>query len=339
MEKSTIYILSDGCYPTEDLYFRGAVSARIKKKGMGREKYINCKQTHPDFLKSRLCENDVIIIFRTLPPAWALSMPEFHEQAHKIVYVVDDDLRAAARTEALPQNYRERIGHFSEHYHRVILDHSHLLVVSSRYLAGQYVDYNPLLLPPSLLINKQKCSDSNARKKWICYHATRSHEKDLEFIAPALRKILVSPNAGFESLIGDSTPRDLSSRPNVIVRQPKSWRGFKLFQRICTRHIGLAPLLDSPYNRGKSHIKFLDIAAVGAVGIYSNREPYSDIVIHGDNGFLANDDPDEWFHYINLLISNPKLMSDMAFNARETAYKIGHPRRAYRFWRQLLDKN
>ncbi|MFX4228211.1 MAG: hypothetical protein ACFHHU_10110 [Porticoccaceae bacterium] len=339
MEKSTIYLLSDGCYPTEDLYFRGVVSARLKKKGTRREKYLNCKKTHPDFLKARLRENDIIIIFRTLPPAWALSMPAFHEQAQKIVYVLDDDLRAAASTASLPQSYRERIGHFAEHYHRLILDHSHLLVVSSRHLAGQYADYNPLLLPPSLLINRQKSSDPNARKKWICYHATRSHEKDLEFVAPALRKILTNPNVGFESLIGDSTPKDLCARSNVIARNPKSWRGFQLFQRICTRHIRLAPLLDSPYNRGKSHIKFLDIAAVGAVGIYSNREPYSDVVIHGENGFLANDDPDEWFHYLNYLISNPKVGSKMARNARETAYEIGHPRRAYRFWRQLLDKN
>ncbi len=336
MQQRTIYLLSDGCYPTEDLYFRGIISTRLRQKGIGREKYINCKQTHPDYLRARLSDNDVIIIFRTLPAIWALSLPELYEQAYKTIYVLDDDLRVAASTDSLPEAYRDRIGYFAEHYHRMLLDHSNKLVVSSRYLAGQYADYSPALLPPSLLINKNKSCDPNAKKKWICYHATRSHEKDLQFVAPALEKILSRPNTAFESLIGDSTPRSLSIRSNVIARSPKSWRSFQLFQRLCVRHIGLAPLLDTPYNLGKSHIKFLDIAAVGGVGIFSNRSPYSDVVEHGENGLLANDDHDEWYQHLDYLLANPKIAADMAFNARQTAFKIGHPGRAYRFWRQLL---
>jgi hypothetical protein len=338
MASKNIYLLSDGCYPTEDLYFRGIVSARLKKSKVGNTKYINCKQTHPDYLKARLSKNDIIIFFRTLPPIWALSLPELYEQALKTIYVLDDDLRVAANTPSLPENYRERIGHFAEHYHRLLLDYNDALVVSSKYLAGQYADYAPSLMPPSLLINKQKSSDPNAKKKWICYHATRSHQRDLEFVTPALKKVLTSPNVAFESLIGGSTPEDLSVYPNVTCRNPKSWRRFQRFQRVCIRHIGIAPLLDTPYNLGKSHIKFLDIAAVGAVGIFSNRPPYSDVVVHGENGLLANDDQDEWFNHLNYLIAKPKEAAEMAFNARTTAHEIGHPRRAYRFWRQLLDE-
>jgi len=339
MASKNIYLLSDGCYPTEDLYFRGVISSRLKKNKIGSSKYINCKQTHPDYLKSRLSKNDIIIIFRTLPPIWALSMPEIYEQAGKTIYVLDDDLRVAANTPSLPENYRERIGHFAEHYHRLLLDYSDALVVSSKYLAEQYADYSPRLLHPSLLINQEKSSDPNAKKLWVCYHATSSHQADLEFVTPALKKTLANPNVAFESLIGNSTPDDLSAYPNVISRSPKSWRGFQRFQRACIRHIGIAPLLDTPYNLGKSHIKFLDIAAVGAVGIFSNRPPYSDVVVNGENGLLANDDPDEWHHHLNHLISNPKKAAEMAFNARKTAFKIGHPRQSYRFWRQLLSEN
>jgi tetratricopeptide (TPR) repeat protein len=53
-----------------------------------------------------------------------------------------------------------------------------------------------------------------------------------------------------------------------------------------TLDIGLAPLLPSDYNRGRSDVKFLEYAASGVAGIYADLEPYRDSVRHGETGLL-----------------------------------------------------
>jgi len=96
----------------------------------------------------------------------------------------------------------------------------------------------------------------------------------------------------------------------------------------------LAPLFDTPYNNGKSWIKFLDAAAVGAVGIYSNRAPYTEIVDHGVNGLLANDNPEDWQYCLSYLLENPDKARTMAKNALQTAQAKGNYKWSYRFWCQ-----
>jgi tetratricopeptide (TPR) repeat protein len=50
--------------------------------------------------------------------------------------------------------------------------------------------------------------------------------------------------------------------------------------------VGLAPLLPSDYNRGRSDVKFLEYAARGVAGVYADLEPYRGSVEHGRTGLL-----------------------------------------------------
>ena len=52
--------------------------------------------------------------------------------------------------------------------------------------------------------------------------------------------------------------------------------------------VGLAPLLPSGYNRGRSDVKFLEYASQGVVGIYWDLEPYRQSVVDGRDGFLVS---------------------------------------------------
>lgn len=50
--------------------------------------------------------------------------------------------------------------------------------------------------------------------------------------------------------------------------------------------IGLAPLLPTGYNRGRSDVKFLEYASQGVPGIYADLEPYRDTIQPGELGLL-----------------------------------------------------
>lgn len=51
--------------------------------------------------------------------------------------------------------------------------------------------------------------------------------------------------------------------------------------------VGLAPLLPTDYNRGRSDVKFLEYASAGVVGVYSDLAPYRDSVLDGHTGLLC----------------------------------------------------
>ena len=79
--------------------------------------------------------------------------------------------------------------------------------------------------------------------------------------------------------------------------------------------IGLAPLQDTPFNRAKSDIKYLEYSATGAATIASPLAPYA-ASVHEDRGMLVRDNtPDAWSAAIGRLVDDPPLQQRLASNA------------------------
>ena len=79
--------------------------------------------------------------------------------------------------------------------------------------------------------------------------------------------------------------------------------------------IGFAPLIGSEMSKSKYYNKFLEYTMQGICGIYSNNLPYITIVKDGQNGLLANDDPQDWFDKICKIIDNIELRKNCVGNA------------------------
>jgi glycosyltransferase involved in cell wall biosynthesis len=82
--------------------------------------------------------------------------------------------------------------------------------------------------------------------------------------------------------------------------------------------IGLAPLLDEPFNRAKSELHWLEYAMAGAPTIVSGMEgpgPY-DVVRSGVDGLVASS-PSDWERHLRSLASSPDLRLEIATRARE----------------------
>lgn len=85
--------------------------------------------------------------------------------------------------------------------------------------------------------------------------------------------------------------------------------------------IGLAPLKNEIFNRGKSWLKALEYMACGVVPIASAwHGDYSRLIEHGVNGFLAKK-KSEWREYIQMLVDDHDLRDRMRLAARKTARK------------------
>lgn len=94
--------------------------------------------------------------------------------------------------------------------------------------------------------------------------------------------------------------------------------------------IGIMPLEDNEYNRGKCGFKALQYMAVGIPVVCSPVGVNKDIVKEGVNGFFAAT-PDEWMKKLNELINNPFLREKMGEHGRKLveanySYDATYPR-------------
>jgi Flp pilus assembly protein TadD len=84
--------------------------------------------------------------------------------------------------------------------------------------------------------------------------------------------------------------------------------------------VGIAPLLPTRYNRGRSDVKFLEYASCGVSGIYQNLEPYCNIVKDCETGLFFNN-PEELIKQLDRLYQDTKLRAHIRDQAYDFASK------------------
>ena len=98
----------------------------------------------------------------------------------------------------------------------------------------------------------------------------------------------------------------------------------------------LAPLAETPFNRGRSLTKLMDVASVGAAGLFSARTPFSQAVEHNHDGLLLADDPVLWCAEIERLMTDLETAKVLAENMTITAQRLGNKLDLRSFWMQRL---
>jgi glycosyltransferase involved in cell wall biosynthesis len=104
--------------------------------------------------------------------------------------------------------------------------------------------------------------------------------------------------------------------------------------------IGLAPLADSPFNRCKSAVKWLEYSALGAPGIYADLPPYAP-VRDGVSGLKAGE-PGQWAEALERLVLDREFRLALGERARrEVLWRFGlkaGARAFLRTWRSIKDE-
>lgn len=327
-------VLSDGARPTEDIYFLASAAPLLRKQSVSVERFDTRRYRLPARMALRQLAGAHLLIVRSLGERWVRLLERHRARIGRIVYLIDDDLGAVTRTPGLPDAYVSRLSGLAARQPALLRLADEVVACCDALVTQLAREHaNVSLLTPPLLSTPDDLSHFDEAAWSIGYHGTRAHRDDIAHLAPALSSVMTShPDTRLEVMMGRHLPDALADIPNLTSPEALPWAEFQRYQ--ATRHlqIGLAPLLDTPFNRGKSWIKFLDIAAMGGVGIYSRRAPFTEIVEHGVDGLLVGDDPREWQVAIEQLLSDRDATRAMAARAQEKSKRIGSVDACADFW-------
>lgn len=107
--------------------------------------------------------------------------------------------------------------------------------------------------------------------------------------------------------------------PNLPLKSFKfvKWQKETEIEDLAKFDIGLMPLTEDKWAKGKCGFKALQYMALGIPPLVSPVGVNTEIVRHGENGFICSG-PEDWSNYIDLVIKNPQLRKLIGMKARKT---------------------
>jgi hypothetical protein len=175
---------------------------------------------------------------------------------------------------------------------------------------------------------------------------TTTHDSDFALIEPALARVKDEfGNRVVIDILGMTNQDELPAGLNRIGPPTHASRSYPGFVHWISSaqpawHIGLAPLLDTPFNRCKSPIKAMDYAAMGMVVLASDMSVYQGSIADGPAGKLVSNDPHAWYAALAWLLRDQDLRRSIADRSREaflTRCSLASQAQARRdAWRQVL---
>lgn len=169
----------------------------------------------------------------------------------------------------------------------------------------------------------------------IGYSGSNSHQDDLLLVLPAINRLLSKyPNLWFETIgaiekskLGMYFDKFEPTNLDRVAMLPATATFWEYPPYLAQQKwdIGIAPLVDTPFTRSKSHIKWLEYSMFNIPTVASRVYPYfMDIegrktIEHGDTGFLCRDP--EWESTLEKLILDKGLREKIGAQAREAIIK------------------
>lgn len=177
---------------------------------------------------------------------------------------------------------------------------------------------------------KHKAKKPNPKKITIGYAGSNSHNDDIEMVMPAIGKLMTKyPNLYFQTIgtidkdglyLFKGLTEEQRGRCEII-NASSTFNSYPKRLSQVMWDIVIAPLVDSPFTRCKSHIKFMEYAMYKWPVVASRVYPYfmelhgRQLIDDGVSGLLVK--PNEWFNALDDLIQNPdkrKMLGDGAYN-------------------------
>lgn len=263
-------------------------------------------------LLKRLKEYDAVFVYREA----ALLGPAFLEKmiARKkpIIYQLDDPLFIPYKS---PSNgylsYLKFFGKVKE-----IIRVSKVVIANSSHIHDYALQFNKNVWQiPSIVDTNQFVYQSfpeNLKRVCIGWSGSPTTLKNIKLVEEPLQRLSEKDICDIHFIGG--TDFDLES----VKYTSQKWNCETEVEDLRRMQIGLVPLPENSWNKYKFIMKTAQYMALGIVPVGTSMASNTEVIRHGENGFLAATDA-EWFEYLTILVKDYKLRSKMSVEAAKDA--------------------
>ncbi|SAL61478.1 glycosyltransferase [Caballeronia telluris] len=198
------------------------------------------------------------------------------------------------------------------------LERADVCLTYNKVLAEDLAPYAPnlVVMPTNIDLSLFQRQPREPRKKKIVGYVGSARQDTSAF--RALRELVEERDDVEVFVMSNAVPEELRSLPAGKVQfQPYVFSYKRYAEIVCRRapDILIAPLGETRTEASKCPNKYLEIAAVGAAGVFSKVEPYVSHIAHDKTGIMVEDRADEWKDAIRGLLDNEDARASVARQA------------------------
>ena len=290
------------------LYTRGFTKNTVGE--WEREFIVNPKIREEIYSLLKMCD---LAIFQFTANPWIYSLIGLFQDTFKLSTLCEID-DYVLDTPTYSPAYKGGFKHGSQAEWN-ITEHLKLakaIIVSTDYLKECYKPFNKNIFVVPNCIDFQRWDKVVSIKNLgsrirIGWAGGANHEDDLDILVPVIPIVLEKrKDVEFYFVHGVSTKiRELSKRYNRI-KWTHKWEHIDKYHHFISNFrfdVGLAPIVDSRFNRAKSNLRWLEYSALKIPTIAADIEPYKKAIKSGETGILVKS-TDEWVSAILDLVDN-----------------------------------
>lgn len=260
----------------------------------------------------------------------------------RLTYVIDDDLAVAEADTSLPEDYRQQLSGLRDGQHAALVARARTIVVSSRNLAERFANraatvvLDPYWSAP-FAGNAHYDTMERGGPIHVGYLGSATHGGDRSFVFDVIEQLLARNERIYFTLVsGCKLRHPIGNHPRVKVLRPLPWVLYQWRLKWQRFHLLLYPMLDTPFNQGRSHNKLIEHAVVGAPGVYSKEWTFADRIVDGKTGILAENTIEAWVSAVETALADPEALRRMQGEAGNAATRLNDPAPQREFWSEHL---
>lgn len=268
--------------------------------------------------KEMIAAADTIVFVRNVEPSAYALLELAHQLRKRTVYVIDDNFLEIQPTTSVGQYYcdpirRETFIKFLRNAKTIKVDSPDLGI----YIQERY-NKNVIYFPGSVDFDwlDQQDGAGRDREQIVIGYAGGDKEEDFAPVIPALNKILDYYGGFIRLEFFGYLPASFADHASVkYVGGGMEYKDFMKKLNRCNWDIGIAPLANNLFNKGKTNNKFREYGACHIPGIYSKSPVYVPWVAHGESGYLVEHNEKDWYEGIKAMIEDPPMRQRIKENA------------------------
>lgn len=259
---------------------------------------------------SHIHDND-IVIFQRRQSTYCCLLFQLSLSRNKItIYDIDDNLLLT------PEYSQHKCKKHNADIIKFFLSNAHHVTTSTRRLESYLSEYKNVIVIPNTLPKKffnKECVPGNKNKILITnsdyFKLIESCDNFLDDIYRYLGENATTEVTLLGSITGiENHPIFTQYSHNLsVVDFIYSYTEYLDYLRQGKFTIALAPLERTEFHSFKSCIKYLDFTSANIPTVFSNVPPYADCITHLENGLIVDNEQNQWYEAIQLLMNDRSL--------------------------------